>query len=50
MQPDTREGSSAIKSKPEKKIMHHLKHDIPKTNLQIAEWKNEISIDRKTYS
>ena len=30
--------------------MSHFKHEIPKANLQIAEWMNEISIAGETYS
>ena len=30
--------------------MYHFKYDIPKANLQIAEWMNSISIAGETYS
>ena len=49
VQPDTHVGCPDIKYNLESTKMSHLKHDIPKTNLQIAEWTNEISIAGETY-
>ena len=49
VQPDTREGWSDIKYKLEHTNMYHFKHDIPKSNLKIAEWMNDISIAGETY-
>ena len=48
VRPDTHAGYSDIKSKLENTKMSHLKYDIPKSNLQIAEWTNEISIAGET--
>ena len=42
--PDTRKRCSDIKSNPENINISHLKHDIPKSNLKVAEWMNEIYI------
>ena len=50
LQPDTNAVCSDIKSNMENMNMSHFKHDIPKINLKIAEWMNEISIDGETYS
>ena len=30
--------------------LSQFKHDIPRANLQIAEWMNEISIEEETHS
>ena len=46
LQPDTNAVCSDIKSNMENMNMSHFKHDIPKINLKIAEWMNEISISR----
>ena len=48
--PDTHSGWSDIKSKPGNMKIPHFKHDIPKSNLQIAEWINEIYISGEIYS
>ena len=37
-------------SKMENTNISHLKHEIPKDNLQIAEWTNDISIAGEIYS
>ena len=42
VRPDTRSEWSDIKSKLENMKMSHFKYEIPKSNLQIAEWMNEI--------
>ena len=44
MQPDTHAGCSDIKYKLENMKMSHFKREIPKSNLQIEKWMNEISI------
>ena len=44
VQPDAHVGCSDIKSKLENMKMSQFKHDITKTNLQISEQTNEISI------
>ena len=48
--PDTQTGFSDIKTKMETMKTSQLKHDIPRSNLQIAEWMNYISIYVETYS
>ena len=50
VQPDTRAVCSYIKYKLENMKKYHIKHDIPKSNHQILEWMNEISITGETYS
>ena len=49
VQPETRAGWSDSKSKLENIKMSCLKHDIPKANMHIVEWMNEISITGETY-
>ena len=49
VRPDTRPGCSDINSNLENMKMSHFKHDIPKSNLQISEWTNKISITGETY-
>ena len=44
VRPDTRAGLSDIKYNLENMNMSHFKHKILKSNLQIPEWMNEISI------
>ena len=46
VRPDTCAGCSDIKSNLENTKMSHFKNDIPKANLNITEWMNEISIYR----
>ena len=48
--PYTRTWRSYINSKLDNTNMSHFKHDIPKSNLHIAEWMNEISIAGESYS
>ena len=50
VRPDTPSGCSDIKSNLESMNMSQFKHDIPKANLQIAEWMNKIIISGETYS
>ena len=47
--PDTRAGWSDVKYKLLKMKMYQFKHDIPKANMQISEWVNEIFISEETY-
>ena len=50
VQPDTCTGCSDINTNLENMKMSQFKYDIPKTNLHILEWMNEIYIDGKNYS
>ena len=50
VRPDTCAGCSNIMYRLENMNMSHFKHDIPKDNLHILEWMNEISITGETYS
>ena len=47
---DTNAGFSYINSKLENMKKYHFKYDIPKANLNIAKWINEISVSGKPYS
>ena len=49
-EPDIRTGRSDIKFNMENMNMSQFKHDIPRSNLNIVEWMNEISISGETYS
>ena len=49
VRPDTHAVFSDIKSKLETIRMSEFKYGIPRSNLHIAEWMNEISIDGETY-
>ena len=46
----TRAGWSDINSKLENMKMYHFKHEIPKANLHITEWMNDIYIFGEIYS
>ena len=48
--PDTRSWCSYINSNMDNTKKSQFKSDTPKSNLQIAEWTNEISIYGQTYS
>ena len=48
--PDTRTGCSDINTKLETMKLFQFKHVIPKENIQISEWTNDISIEGETYS
>ena len=50
IRPETCAGRSDIKYKLENMKVSHSKHEIPKANLQNAEWRNNISITGETYS
>ena len=50
VQPDKRTGWSGINYKLENMKMSHFKHEVPKSNLKISEYMNEISISGETYS
>ena len=47
---DTCTGWSNINTNLESMKKSHSKHDIPKANLQIVKWMNEISISGETYT
>ena len=49
VQPYTHARCSDIKYKLENMKMYQFKHGIPRSNLQIVSWMNEISISRETY-
>ena len=49
VRPDTHAGSPDIKYSMENMKIFQFKHYIPRANLQITEWMNEISIARETY-
>ena len=50
VRPDTGAILSDIKTNMETMNMSNFNHDIPKSNLHIAEWMNEISIAGESYS
>ena len=43
-------GCSEINMKLETMNIYQFKYDMPRGNIQIAEWMNEISIAGETYS
>ena len=47
---DTYAGLSEIKYKLDNMNTYPFKHDIPRANLQIAEWMKDIYFSGKTYS
>ena len=50
VRPDTHTVCSDIESKLENVKMSPFKHDIPKSNLNIVKWMEEIYIAVETYS
>ena len=50
VRPDTQSWCLYINYNLENMKMSHFKHDIPKYNLQIAEFMNEIYVSGETYS